>query len=141
MFSDATLRELQDADPETHADITANFAKWDAIDVSWKGDLIRTHGHAFAGLSRKVMLEILQDRCEALGVDQIYNRNFTDLAGLSDYDLVIAADGSNSLVRKSYEDVSGPRTRRLLESTSGLEPASALIPSSSSFVRLNSGCF
>lgn len=108
VFSDATLRELQDADAETHADITANFAKWDAIDVRWKGELIRTHGHAFAGLSRKVMLEILQDRCEALGVEQIYHRNFTDLSSLSDYDLVIAADGSNSLVRKSYEDVFRP---------------------------------
>jgi anthraniloyl-CoA monooxygenase len=108
VFSDATLRELQDADPETHADITANFAKWDAIDLRWKGELVRTHGHAFAGLSRKVMLEILQDRCVALGVDLAFNSNFTDFSSFSDYDLVIAADGSNSLVRREHAEIFRP---------------------------------
>ncbi|MDP9227102.1 MAG: FAD-dependent monooxygenase [Actinomycetota bacterium] len=108
VFSDATLRELQDADPETHAAITRNFAKWDAIDVRWKDEVIRTHGHAFAGLSRMVMLEILQNRCAEVGVDVAFNHDRTDFSDFSDYDLVIAADGSNSLVRRQYEGVFQP---------------------------------
>jgi anthraniloyl-CoA monooxygenase len=108
VFSDATLRELQEADHETHADITAHFAKWDAIDVRWKDELIRTHGHAFAGLSRRVMLQILQDRCVQVGVELMFNHNLTDFSEFAQYDLVIAADGSNSLVRKQYETVFRP---------------------------------
>jgi anthraniloyl-CoA monooxygenase len=108
VFSDATLRELQDADPETHADITANFAKWDAIDVRWKDELIRAHGHAFAGLSRRVMLDILQNRCTDMGVELVFNENRTDFADFGDHDLVIAADGSNSLVRKHFDQVFQP---------------------------------
>jgi anthraniloyl-CoA monooxygenase len=108
VFSDATLRELQDADPETHADITTNFAKWDAIDVRWKDELIRAHGHAFAGLSRRVMLDILQNRCTEMGVDLVFSENRTDFSDFADHDLVIAADGSNSLVRKHFEPVFRP---------------------------------
>jgi anthraniloyl-CoA monooxygenase len=108
VFSDATLRELQEADHQTHADITAHFAKWDAIDVRWKDELIRTHGHAFAGLSRRVMLQILQDRCAEVGVELMFNHNLTDFSEFANRDLVIAADGSNSLVRKRYESVFQP---------------------------------
>jgi anthraniloyl-CoA monooxygenase len=108
VFSDATLRELHDADAETHAEITANFAQWDAIDVRWKDEVIRAHGHAFAGLSRMVMLGMLQRRCDEVGVELIFNRNHVDFSDFSDYDLVIAADGSNSLVRKHFERVFRP---------------------------------
>lgn len=108
VFSDATLRELQDADPETHAQITAHFAKWDAIDVRWKGQVIRAHGHAFAGLSRRVMLDVLQRRCTEVGVDLTFGHNHTDFSDFPQYDLVIAADGSNSLVRKQYEKIFRP---------------------------------
>lgn len=107
VFSDATLRELQEADPETHAEITSNFAKWDAIDVRWKDELIRTHGHAFAGLSRRVMLDILQDRCTEVGVDLRFNHDRTDFSDFPNYDLVVAADGSNSLVRRHHEHIFG----------------------------------
>jgi anthraniloyl-CoA monooxygenase len=103
VFSDATLRELQEADPETHADITTKFAKWDAIDVRWKDDVIRTHGHAFAGLSRQTMLEILQDRCTEVGVELVFDHDLTDFSDFPSYDLVVAADGSNSLVRRKHE--------------------------------------
>jgi anthraniloyl-CoA monooxygenase len=108
VFSDATLRELQEADHQTHADITAHFAKWDAIDVRWKDELIRTHGHAFAGLSRRVMLQILQDRCAEVGVEILFDHDLTDFSEFGNYDLVIAADGSHSLVRKRYESVFRP---------------------------------
>jgi anthraniloyl-CoA monooxygenase len=104
VFSDATLRGFHDADPETHTDIIENFANWDAIDVVWKGDVIRSHGHAFAGISRKVMLEILQSRCADMGVDLLFENDKTDLSDLAEYDLVIAGDGANSLVRKQYEE-------------------------------------
>lgn len=108
VFSDATLRAFHEADPETHTDITENFAKWDAIDVRWKGELIRSHGHAFAGISRKIMLEILQSRCRELGVELSFEHDKTDLSDLKDYDLVVAADGANSLVRRQHEQFFQP---------------------------------
>lgn len=110
VFSDATLRTFHEADPETHTQITESFAKWDAIDVRWKDELIRSHGHAFAGISRRVMLEILQARCRDLGVELSFNVDKTDLTDLGDYDLVVAADGANSLVRRQDERFFQPTT-------------------------------
>lgn len=108
VFSDATLREFQDADAETHSEITENFAKWDAIDVRWNDHFLRSHGHAFVGISRKVMLEILQRRCADLGVELIFNCDRTDFSDFPEYDLVIVADGANSLVRRQYEEFFRP---------------------------------
>ena len=60
VFSDATLEQLAEADPETIDEITRNFAHWDDIDIHYRGQVIRSTGHGFSGLSRKLLLNILQ---------------------------------------------------------------------------------
>ena len=61
-------------------------------------------GHAFSGLSRKTLLTILAGRCRALGVKLCFQREVGDPETLRDADLVLAADGSNSLVRERYRE-------------------------------------
>lgn len=104
VFSDQTLGSLREADPETHRQITDRFARWDAIEVRYRGEVIRVGGNTFAGLSRKALLGILQRRCAALGVRMIFNREVSDLSLFADSDLIVAADGYNSVVRKTYAD-------------------------------------
>ena len=48
---------------------SAEFAVWDDIDVHFKGEVVTSGGHGFAAMSRRRLLEILQDRCRELGVD------------------------------------------------------------------------
>src|SRR6058998_116462 len=68
VFSDATLEQLAEADRESYGEITRHFAHWDDIDVHFRGQVVRSTGHGFSGLSRKLLLEILQQRAEKLGV-------------------------------------------------------------------------
>jgi anthraniloyl-CoA monooxygenase len=108
VFSDRTLDSLREADQPTQEAIADSFAKWDAIDVWHRGETIRAYGHAFAGISRKVLLNILQRRCRELGVSLTFQTEIADLAHFDGYDLVIAADGVNSLARKIYAEVFRP---------------------------------
>ncbi|MCA9540525.1 MAG: bifunctional salicylyl-CoA 5-hydroxylase/oxidoreductase [Myxococcales bacterium] len=98
VFSDATLGNIRDADPETFAAITANFAHWDDIDVHYRGQVLRSTGHGFAGLSRQRLLHLLRARCEELGVALHFETEITTAKGI-DADLIIAADGLNSRLR------------------------------------------
>ena len=111
VFSDQTLGNLQLADPVTAQEISDAFNHWDDIDVHFKGRTVRTTGHGFCGIGRKRLLNILQARCQALGVELVFETDVTDdqaLAAEFDADLVIASDGLNSRIRTRYTDTYQP---------------------------------
>ena len=102
VFSDQTLGNLQAADPESAAEILGAFNHWDDIEIHIRGHQVRSGGHGFIGIGRKRLLNILQRRCEALGVELVFE---TDVKGDEEYpdaDLVIASDGLNSRIRTKY---------------------------------------
>ncbi|HEY6408402.1 MAG TPA: FAD-dependent monooxygenase, partial [Ktedonobacteraceae bacterium] len=103
VFSDRTLASFQRADYKSYEQITNRFVMWDTIDVQYREETIHCGGHVIASISRKHLLNILQSRCEEVGITLMFNREINDLADLDGYDLLIAADGLNSLVRKTYE--------------------------------------
>src|SRR3954452_3776149 len=103
VFSDRTLASFQRADHKTYEQITQNFVIWDAIDVRYRGETIRCGGHVIASIARKHLLSILQGRCRELGVALQFGREVHDLGDLPACDLLIAADGVNSLLRREYE--------------------------------------
>src|SRR5687767_2851134 len=89
VFSDQTLGNLQQADPETAAEILGAFNHWDDIDVHIRGHRITSSGHGFCGIGRKRLLNILQRRCEDLGVKLVFQ---VDVQGDDEYpeaDLII----------------------------------------------------
>ena len=98
VFSDATLGHLAAADPETHAEITANFARWDDIEIHAGGEVLRSTGHGFCGLERKKLLEILQRRAVALGVRVDFEHEIKSLSEVT-ADVIVACDGVASWVR------------------------------------------
>jgi anthraniloyl-CoA monooxygenase len=102
VFSDETLRNLEGADPATKQDILDSFAHWDDIDIHFKGRTITSGGHGFCGIERKHLLNILQHRAEALGVELVFEREADDVAAFADADLIVAADGINSKIRNRY---------------------------------------
>ncbi len=108
VFSDRTLASFQEADYKTYHAITNHFVRWDAIDIHYQGRLIRCGGHIFAGLARKQLLALLQLRCAELGVTQSYHSEVHEPGELEGYDLVIAADGVNSLLREEYASAFRP---------------------------------
>ena len=64
VFSGKTLRNLRAADPESHAEITREFAAWDNVDVVHHRAKISIHGNSFSGVARLRLLKILQHRCD-----------------------------------------------------------------------------
>jgi anthraniloyl-CoA monooxygenase len=109
VFSDRTLAAFREADHRTYHEITSQFVLWDAIDVRFRGQLLRCGGHVFAGLRRQALLSILQQRCIELGVALRFQTEVAALDELADCDLLIAADGVNSLARRTHEAVFRPR--------------------------------
>jgi anthraniloyl-CoA monooxygenase len=102
VFSDETLSNLLDADDVTCKAITNRFAHWDAIDVHFRGETIRSVGHGFSGIARRELLRILQSRCRELGVKLEFGREIeaADAETFSkEADLVVACDGVNSKIR------------------------------------------
>ncbi|MCZ6491797.1 MAG: FAD-dependent monooxygenase [Acidobacteria bacterium] len=108
VFSERTLSTFQEVDSETYQDITKHFVRWDAIDVQYHDHTIRSGGHVFAGISRKLLLNILQKHCREVGVRMKFGVEVSDLSDFGDFDLIIAADGVNSFVRKTYESIFQP---------------------------------
>jgi len=100
VFSDETLANFQIADPESFAEIQRSFANWTDIETYFADTCVRSTGHGFCGLARKRLLEIFQTRCRGLGVDLRFEHEVRDPAELPRADLVVAADGINSIVRE-----------------------------------------
>src|SRR5262245_60759534 len=69
VLSDDTLANLQAADPESAEAIRRAFVYWDDIAVHYRGSVTRSGGHGFSGIGRKRLLNILQARAQALGVE------------------------------------------------------------------------
>jgi anthraniloyl-CoA monooxygenase len=104
VFSDQTLENFRAADEPTFDAITTNFAHWDDIDVFVHEHRITSGGHGFSGIARKKLLQILQRRAAEVGVEMHFCVN-ADFGLIADNaDLVIAADGINSGIRKQLAE-------------------------------------
>jgi salicyloyl-CoA 5-hydroxylase len=109
VFSDATLDGIDAADPVLRRALTEHGVHWDPIEVRLRGERWRFGGNGMAAVARRRLLTLLQQRAAEAGVDL----RFATPANLDDlltagYDLVIAADGANSLTRSRYSEVFGP---------------------------------
>lgn len=117
VFSDQTLGNLARADAPSARAILQSFNHWDAIDVHFKGATVTSHGHGFCGIGRQRLLDILQARCRALGVELVFETRVEDVAALARRyraDLVVAADGVHSAIRQRHADVFQPEVEERL---------------------------
>ena len=104
VFSDETLDNLMDYDGPSYTAITREFSYWDEIDFHFHGEVVRSTGHGFCGTERRTLLMILQDRCRELGVKLNFSTEIHDLDQFADADLIVAADGINSMIRTRYAE-------------------------------------
>ena len=111
VFSDATLENLKEADPISARQISDAFNHWDDIEIHYKGRSMRSSGHGFIGIGRKKLLNILQARCEEIGVNLVFETDVIDDQAIAEKygaDIVIASDGLNSKVRARYANTYKP---------------------------------
>ena len=109
VLSDDALSRMQKNDPKSTDAIRSHFAYWDDIAVVHNGQRTVSGGHGFAGIGRKQMLILLQERARELGVELQFQTEFKSADEYArEYDLVVGCDGINSLVRKEHADVFKP---------------------------------
>ena len=106
VFSDETLENVGEADPETNQAMAAAAARWEDIEIHYRGTVMRSTGHRFSGVERKTLLELLAGRAQSLGVEVQWQREIRDLSdcGLPTADLIVAADGAASPIRDRLAD-------------------------------------
>jgi 2-polyprenyl-6-methoxyphenol hydroxylase-like FAD-dependent oxidoreductase len=113
VFSDRALEFLREDDQETYAAIAPHMESWNDITVVHRGQRVVIDGVGFAAIGRLRLLQLLQARARSAGVAPVYGRVVRSLDELAGVDLIVGADGVNSLVRRSYENEFGATTRLL----------------------------
>jgi len=104
VFSDQALDFLQADDPETHALITPQMERWRDLRISLDGKTITLDGIGFAAIGRACLLELLQSCASEIGVEMRFFQRLESLQGIEQAaDLIVGADGLNSLVRRCHE--------------------------------------
>jgi 2-polyprenyl-6-methoxyphenol hydroxylase-like FAD-dependent oxidoreductase len=103
VFSEQALEFLRADDPETVDAITPRMESWKNITLNLRGESVALDGVGFSSIGRLELLTILQQRLRAVGVVPRYDTLVQSVDELKGYDLIVAADGLNSLVRRSFE--------------------------------------
>jgi 2-polyprenyl-6-methoxyphenol hydroxylase-like FAD-dependent oxidoreductase len=103
VFSEQALEFLRADDPDTVDAITPRMESWRNITLNLRGESVVIDGVGFSSIGRLDLLKILQQRVRDAGVTPRYDTLVQSLDDLTGYDLIVAADGLNSLVRRSFE--------------------------------------
>ncbi|MEO6839357.1 MAG: FAD-dependent monooxygenase [Bradyrhizobium sp.] len=107
VFSEQALEFLRADDPETVDAITPRMESWKNITLYLRGESVALDGVGFSSIGRLELLTILQQRLRAVGVTPRYDTTITSVDQLTGYDLIVAADGLNSLLRRGFENEFG----------------------------------
>jgi 2-polyprenyl-6-methoxyphenol hydroxylase-like FAD-dependent oxidoreductase len=103
VFSEAALEFLRADDPDTVDAIAPRMESWKNITLNLRGDSVEIDGVGFSSIGRLELLTILQKRARDVGVAARYGTAVTSLEQFAGHDLIVAADGLNSLVRRLFE--------------------------------------
>src|SRR5919197_4048346 len=113
VFSQRALGFLRAADPSSYADIEARLQTWDDQAIVHRDHEVRIDGLSFSGIARLELLQILQAHGRRRGVDFSFEERLTNLDVFADCDLVVGADGVNSVVRDTYREQFQPSVQVL----------------------------
>ena len=103
VFSDQALEFLRADDPSTVNAIAPRMERWSNITLNLRGESVDIDGVGFSSIGRLELLAILQARARAVGVVPHYQTSVQSADQLTGYDLIVAADGLNSLTRRFWE--------------------------------------
>jgi len=107
VFSDRALEFLREDDEPTYAAIVPQTESWNDITLVHRGERIVIDGVGFAAIGRLKLLQLLQKRALSVGIAPIYRRTVDTLDELTGFDLIVGADGVNSLVRRTHPEQFG----------------------------------
>ena len=98
VFWDDLLNDLRATDPETARRVAETAYRWHGQHLIARGELVEHEGGGY-GIARSALLDILAQRASDLGVKIEFDHEVTSTDELRDADVVVAADGVNSVRR------------------------------------------
>jgi anthraniloyl-CoA monooxygenase len=112
VFPEGSLNQLAGVEPGVFAAIERAGVSWTKVEVLLRDSRYLVEGNRFHGIARDTLLSILRERAAELGVRLHYGHTVTDLGEHADADLVVGADGFNSVVRARHEPEFGSRVEQ-----------------------------
>ncbi len=103
VFSEQALEFLRTDDPDTVEAIAPRMESWKNITLDLRGQRIAIDGIGFSSIGRLELIQILQRRAADAGVTLHHATPVQSLDRFAGYDLIVAADGLNSLARRAFE--------------------------------------
>jgi 2-polyprenyl-6-methoxyphenol hydroxylase-like FAD-dependent oxidoreductase len=141
VFSEQALEFLRADDPDTVDAITPHMECWRNITLNLRGLSVEIDGVGFSAIGRLELLTLLLARAESAGVATCYGTPVQSLEQLSGYDLIVAADGLNSLVRSSFEDEFGVSISHSSNKFAWYGTSKSFLTLSQTFVATERGAF
>lgn len=103
VFSQGALAFLERDAPQLLAQLSARMEAWPMQRIVHRDESVDIDGNGFSAIGRQSLNRFLQDLCRESGVRVEFSRAITSLDELGKADLVVGADGANSLVRRELE--------------------------------------
>ena len=113
VFSQGALAFLERDAPDLHRELDARMERWPMQRIVHRDERIDIDGNGFSAIARLGLNRFLRDLCTEAGVEIRFNRTVTALEELSAADLVVGADGVNSMLRRAREREVAPHVRWL----------------------------
>jgi 2-polyprenyl-6-methoxyphenol hydroxylase-like FAD-dependent oxidoreductase len=103
VFSQGALAFLERDAPDLHAQLVPRMEHWPIQRIVHRGQLIDIDGNGFSSVARLELNRFLQESCRAAGVELEFGRRLESSSGVGGANLIVGADGANSLVRRERE--------------------------------------
>jgi len=141
VFSEQALEFLRADDPDTVDAIAPRMESWKNITLNLHGESVEIDGVGFSSIGRLELLTLLQQRVCAVGVTPRYETQVESLDQFGSYDLIVAADGLNSLVRRSFEQEFGASVTHSTNKFAWYGTSKRFATLSQTFVKTDLGTF
>ncbi len=141
VFSERALEFLNEEDPATLAAIRPALEHWNDSILIHKGQEVRIDGMGYTGIGRLRLLQILQARARSVDVEPKYLHVIDDLESCRNADLIVGADGVNSVVRRGYENLFGTSVHHLTNRFAWFGTTKKFAALTHSFVKTEFGHF
>lgn len=102
VFSGRALSFLEQGDAGVIERLKGHMESWSNQHITHKGERVVIDGNSFSAIARLTLLKELQAICQGIGVELVFGKRVDSDELEADCDVLVAADGANSVTRDRY---------------------------------------